>query len=56
VSDGRALRTDELGAVAVVNDAIRSPSEDSLAALRAYDIEPVLWSDRHERLPLLNGH
>lgn len=56
VNDVRALRTDALGAVAIINDTLRSPSEDSIGALKAYEIEPLFWSQRQQFVSLLNGH
>jgi hypothetical protein len=29
--------------------------EDNLAALMAYEVQPLFWSRRQEALPLLNG-
>jgi hypothetical protein len=55
VSDVRLLRPDPLGAIAIINDASREPSEDSLNALRAYDVTAVLWSRRQESVELLDG-
>lgn len=55
VGDVRALRSDQLGAVAVVNDTVRAPSDESLGALKAYEIEPLLWSQRTQFIVLLNG-
>lgn len=56
LSDVRAVRTDPLGAYAMINDAVRSPSEEQVQALRAYEIEPLLWSRRSDTVALLNGH
>lgn len=55
LADVRALRTDPLGALAMINDALRPPSEEFLTALRAYEVEPILWSQRQQALSLLNG-
>ncbi len=55
LTDVRAVRTDPLGALAMVNDTVRPPNEEFLAALRAYEVEPVLWSQRQQGIPLLNG-
>jgi len=55
IGDIRLVRTDPLGAIAMINDSNRFPSEDHMAALRIYEIEPVLWSYRQEALSLLNG-
>ena len=41
VADIRAIRPEPLGALAVINDSIRSPNDGHLAALRAYDVEPL---------------
>jgi hypothetical protein len=56
VSDVRAIRTDPLGAYAMINDAERAPNEEQVQALRAYEVEPLLWSRRRDAVPLLNGH
>jgi hypothetical protein len=56
VNDVRALRTDALGAVAIINDTLRPPNDDSIGALRAYEIQPLLWSQRQQFVSLLNGH
>ena len=55
VGDIRLIRVDPLGAYAMINDSIRTPNEEHLAALRAYEIEPLLWSHRDESLVMLNG-
>jgi hypothetical protein len=56
VSDIRVLRPDQLGAIAFINDLHKSPSEDNLNALRAYEIATVAWSRREEAVEqLLNG-
>ena len=56
VSDVRVVRTDPLGAYAMINDAARVPSEEHVQALRAYEVEPLLWSRRQDARALLNGH
>lgn len=55
VADVRAVRTDPLGALAMINDTLRQPSEEYLSALRAYEVHPLLWSQRQEAIPLLDG-
>lgn len=55
VSDVRTLRPDPLGAVAIINDTSHPPSEDSIGALRAYEVTPLLWSRRHESMEVLDG-
>lgn len=55
VGDARLNRLDHLGALAMINDAARIPNEEHLAALRAYEVEPLLWSRREEIAPILNG-
>lgn len=54
-ADVRALRSDALGAFAIINDTVRSPSDDSIGALRAYEVEPLFWSRREDFRSLLNG-
>src|SRR5205814_513938 len=55
VADVRALRAEALLAFTFVNDVEHPPNEDNLAAIKAYDIEPLLWSKRQDALHLLNG-
>jgi hypothetical protein len=55
LADVRAIRTDPLGALAMINDTVRPPNEEHLAALRAYEVEPVLWSQRQQAISLLDG-
>ena len=55
VADVRVVRTDPLQAFTFLNDAEQPVNEDNLAALRAYDIQPLLWSNRQSALDSLNG-
>jgi hypothetical protein len=55
VADVRQIRAEPLQAFAFLNDADNPPNEDNLAAIRAYEVQPLLWSRRQEALPLLNG-
>jgi hypothetical protein len=55
VGDVRPLRPEKLGAVAIINDTMRPPSEETVGVLRAYEVEPLLWSQRDEHIALLNG-
>jgi hypothetical protein len=55
LADVRAVRAEPLGALAMINDAVRPPNEEYLAALRVYEVEPVLWSQRQQAISLLNG-
>ena len=55
VADVRAIRAEPLQAFAFLNDADNPPNEDNLAAMRAYEVQPLFWSRPHEALPLLNG-
>ena len=55
VGDVRLTRPEPLGAFAMVNDTFRSANEEHLAALRVYEIEPLLWSNRQDVVPVLNG-
>jgi hypothetical protein len=34
----------------MINDAERPPSEEQVQALRAYEVEPLLWSRRRDAL------
>ena len=55
VADIRSIRTEPMGALAMVNDTEHPANEDYLGVLRAYDILPVFWSRRQEAVELLNG-
>jgi len=55
VADIRAIRPEPIGALAMINDSVRSPSEEHLSALRVYEVEPLLWSRRQEFVFRLNG-
>jgi hypothetical protein len=55
VADVRVLRSEKLQAFTFLNDVEHPPNEDNLAAVRAYDIEPLMWSRREEGAALLNG-
>ena len=55
VADIRAIRPEPIGALAVINDSMRSPNDGHLSALRAYDVEPLVWSDRQDFASSLNG-
>lgn len=55
LADIRAIRPDPLGAFALINDFTRPPNDEHLAALRAYEVEPLLWTRREEFSSLLNG-
>jgi hypothetical protein len=56
VADVSVLRTEPLAAFAFVNDSDHPPNEDNLAAIKAYKIEPLMWSKRQDMLAFLNGH
>ena len=55
VADIRAIRTDPLEALAIINDTVRAPNEEYISALRAYEVQPLLWSHREKDISLLNG-
>jgi hypothetical protein len=55
VADVRAARPESLGALTFLNDLENPPNEDNLAAIRAYEIEPLFWSRRQEFVAVLNG-
>jgi hypothetical protein len=55
VSDVRAIRAEPLQAFTFLNDADNPPNEDNLAAIKAYDVQPLFWSRRQEAIPLLTG-
>lgn len=55
VGDVRTLRTEGLGALAMLNDIVQVPHEEYIAVLRAYEISPLLWSQRQQMVAMLNG-
>lgn len=55
VADIRAIRTDPIGALAIINDEVRPPNEEFITALQAYEVQPLLWSNKQEAIPILNG-
>jgi len=54
VADVRLIRTDPLQAFTFLNDVKHSVKEDNLAAIRAYDIQPLFWSQREQASAILN--
>ena len=52
-NDTREVRAGDTEAYAILNDEDRQPSGDFLHALRAYQIQPVLWSQRERRVDAL---
>jgi hypothetical protein len=52
----RVQRAEPLQALAFVNDVDHPPNEDNLAAVKAYEIEPLMWSQPPESLSRLNGN
>jgi len=55
VADVRVIRSETLQAFTFLNDEEHPPSDDNVSALRAYDIQPILWSNRNDALVVLNG-
>jgi len=55
VSDVRAVRPEPLLSLALLDDEAESPNPEHIDALRAYDIEPLFWSEKEAAIPLLNG-
>lgn len=55
VNDVHAIRPEPFQAFTFLNDLENPPNEDNLAALKAYEIQPLFWSRPSEALPLLNG-
>jgi len=54
VNDVRIQRgKDQFQAKVIVNDQERAPSPDHLDALRAYEIQPTMWSSRSELAKIL---
>ena len=52
-NDTREVRAGDTEAYAILNDEGRQPSGDLLHALRAYQIQPVLWSQRERYVDAL---
>jgi len=52
-NDTREVRAEDTEAYAILNDEERKPSGDLLHALRAYQIQPVLWSQREQHVDAL---
>jgi len=52
-NDTREVRAGDTEAYAILNDEDRQPSGDFLHALCAYQIQPVLWSQRERRVDAL---
>lgn len=55
ITDVKGIRIEPMSAYAFLNDSEHPPQEENLAALRAYDIIPLLWSHRTDALSMLNG-
>lgn len=55
VTDVRGNRLEPMSAYAFLHDTEHPPQEENLAALRAYDIIPLLWSRRTDVISTLNG-
>lgn len=55
IADVRVIRGDPLGAFAMINDTVRPPNEEYVSALRAYEITPMIWSNRQTAISILNG-
>jgi len=55
VADVRLIRADALQAFTFLNDVEHPAKEENLAAIRAYDIQPLFWSQRIQASSLLNG-
>ena len=55
IADVKAVRADPLDGYTFINDVEHPPGSETVAALRAYDIEPLYWSRREENYRLLNG-
>lgn len=56
VADARVIRAEPLQAVTFLNDVEHPPNEENVAAIRAYEIQPLLWSRKQEALHALNGN
>ena len=55
VADVSVIRSEPLQALTFLNDVEHPVNEDNLAAIRAYDIQPLFWSQRQDALASLNG-
>jgi len=47
-NDTREVRAEDTEAYAIINDEDRKPSGDLLGAMRAYQVKPILWSQREQ--------
>jgi hypothetical protein len=55
VSDVKAVRPEPIEAYAFLNDETRALNEEYVAALKAYEIAPIRWSQRDSLVSTLNG-
>jgi hypothetical protein len=55
VADVRVMRAEPLQAFTFLNDVEHRINEENLSAIRNYDIQPLLWSERQSALSFLNG-
>jgi hypothetical protein len=55
VADVRAIRPEPLQALTWLNDVENPPNEENLGAIRAYEIQPLMWSVKEQALDFLNG-
>ena len=51
--DTRDVRPSESRAYAILNDSERVVSAAVLDAMRSYEVNPILWSEREKALPEL---
>ena len=51
--DTKGVRPSESRAYAILNDSEAGVSQAVLEAMRSYEVNPVLWSERHQVLPEL---
>ncbi len=54
IADVRVIRADPLQAFTFLNDVEHPVKEDNLAAIRAYDVQPLFWSQRDHAPAILN--
>jgi hypothetical protein len=56
VADVKSIRSEPLDACVFLNDIEHPPSAENISALQAYDVKPLLWSQRQDVYKELNGY
>lgn len=55
ITDVKRVREEPLDVLVFINDILSIPEPDNIAALQAYDIKALMWSNREQSVQLLNG-